>query len=203
MRSAKLWIYEVDEKALVVTSRDVGRLHSVRSRSSASGTPVVNEVEFGYTPLWQVERLWQHATGAVTYDGSGDPTGDTRMVKQTYATVAVNDSGANVNFRRLIELAYPRNVNTGTPVTSTLVYDHGSSSSAGSIISRVAGLTLDSTAIVEYEHVGGGLVTPVDYVVPDIQLDRTLSAEGKRRIGSYTTQAAGVYPALDRFGRTV
>ncbi len=36
---------------------DAGRLHSVRSRSSDSGNPVVNEVEFAYTPLWPVDRL--------------------------------------------------------------------------------------------------------------------------------------------------
>jgi RHS repeat-associated protein len=182
---------------------DAGRPSTVRSRSSASGNPIVNEVEFGYTKLWQIDRLWQHAKGEVDYDGSGDPTGDTRLVRQTWVSTAVTASGSSVNHSRMTELKYPRNVNTGSPVTATLAYDYGSSSSPGNVISRVAGLSLDSTAIVNYEHVGAGLVTLVDYAVPDVQLDRTLSADGKRRFDTYTTQAAGVYPGLDRFGRIV
>ncbi|MEY4534579.1 MAG: hypothetical protein RLZZ246_897 [Planctomycetota bacterium] len=182
---------------------DAGRPSTVRSRSSASGNPIVNEVEFGYTKLWQIDRLWQHAKGEVDYGGGGDPTWDTRLVRQTWVSTAVTASGSSVNHSRMTELKYPRNVNTGTPVTATLTYEYGSSSSPGNIISRVAGLSLDSTAIVSYEHVGAGLVTLVDYAVPDVQLDRTLSADGKRRFDTYTTQAAGIYPGLDRFGRII
>lgn len=44
----------------------------------------------------------------------------------------------------------------------------------------------------------------VDYPAVDIQLDRTWSAvDRKRRTNGWTSQAAGVYPGLDRFGRVV
>ncbi|HRQ73077.1 MAG TPA: RHS repeat-associated core domain-containing protein [Phycisphaerales bacterium] len=54
---------------------------------------------------------------------------------------------------------------------------------------------------VAYSHVGLGLAAEVDYPVADVQLDRTASGDGKRRTQGFTTQAAGVYPGWDRFGR--
>jgi len=45
------------------------------------------------------------------------------------------------------------------------------------------------------------MVAEVDYPAPDIQIDRTLSHGGKRRMQGKTTQNAGIYPGWDRFGR--
>src|SRR5690606_37908374 len=145
---------------------DAGRPSTVRSRSSASGNPIINVVEYGYTKRWEIDRLWQHSKGEVTYDGSGDPTGDTRLVRQNYSSTPVTSTADSVNHSRVTELKYPRNVNTGTPVTATLAYDYGASTAPGNKISRVAGLSLDSTAIVNYEHVGAGIVVVTDYAVP-------------------------------------
>jgi YD repeat-containing protein len=48
------------------------------------------------------------------------------------------------------------------------------------------------------------LFAVVDYPAVDIQLDRTWSAaDRKRRTNGWTSQAAGVYPGLDRFGRVI
>jgi hypothetical protein len=65
--------------------------------------------------------------------------------------------------------------------------------------SRAAGDT--KTEVVAFSHVGLGLAAEVDYPVSDVQLDRTASGDGKRRTQGFTTQAAGVYPGWDRFGR--
>jgi hypothetical protein len=44
----------------------------------------------------------------------------------------------------------------------------------------------------------------VDYPTVDIQLDRTWSAaDRKHRTNGWPSQAAGVYPGLDRFGRVI
>ena len=44
----------------------------------------------------------------------------------------------------------------------------------------------------------------VDYPTVDIQLDRTWNAaDRKRRTNGWASQAAGVYPGLDRFGRVI
>src|SRR5690554_354010 len=43
----------------------------------------------------------------------------------------------------------------------------------------------------------------VDYPEIDVQLDRTLTHDGKRRTQGYTTGTQGQYPGWDRFGREV
>ncbi|HRQ73078.1 MAG TPA: RHS repeat-associated core domain-containing protein [Phycisphaerales bacterium] len=77
-------------------------------------------------------------------------------------------------------------------------------SSPPSLVRRSISLGPDAqnqTEVVAYSHVGLGLAAEVDYPVPDVQLDRTASGDGKRRTQGFTTQAAGVYPGWDRFGR--
>lgn len=180
---------------------DDGRVARVASRSSASGNPILNEVAFEYTELGQIAKVWQDANGVVSESG-GAPTGDTRLVAYAYASAAVNSAAAVKNYSRLSSMDYPRNANSGSSlVTASLAYDYGSSTSVDNIVSRVSGMALDSTKIVNYAHIGRGIVALVDYEVPDVQLDRTLSHDGKRRTVGYTTQSVGVYPGLDRYGR--
>ena len=72
----------------------------------------------------------------------------------------------------------------------------------------MAGLYQSSTGygsaadIVEYTYLGLGTPVVVDYPGSvDVQLDRTLSPNGKRAAAGYATQAAGLYPGFDQFGR--
>ena len=58
--------------------------------------------------------------------------------------------------------------------------------------------------LAAYRRAGMDLFAVVDYPTVDIQLDRTWSAaDRKRRTNGWTSQAAGVYPGLDRFGRVI
>jgi hypothetical protein len=58
--------------------------------------------------------------------------------------------------------------------------------------------------LAAYRRAGMDLFAVVDYPAVDIQLDRTWSGiNRKRRTHGWTSQAAGVYPGLDRFRRWV
>lgn len=93
------------------------------------------------------------------------------------------------------------------PDGSQLNYEYGATTGdTDDLISRVTTLSLGSgtpTDIVNYDHVGLGMFAEVDYAVPDVQLDRTASHDGKRAIQGFSTQTAGLYPGWDRFGRVV
>ncbi len=56
-------------------------------------------------------------------------------------------------------------------------------------------------AALSDQHVGLGMVAEVDYPVIDVQLDRTVSHDGKRNNQGFTSQTSGIYPGWDRFGR--
>ena len=76
-------------------------------------------------------------------------------------------------------------------------------------LSRVSTLGFNSPngtryPLAAYRRAGMDLFAVVDYPAVDIQLDRTWSAaDRKRRTNGWTSQAAGVYPGLDRFGRVI
>ncbi len=176
---------------------DAGRLERVTSLDD--GDSPVNEVRFAYTPLHQVAEVWQDHNGAVEVD-TGEPDTDTRVVRYAYDTV---DSTAG-NYTRVSEMDYPRNINSGSPVTAVLEYQYGAG--LNDAISRVENLEIDDwVEVVKYDYIGSGVFAQVDYVGPsgstDVQLDRTASADGKRNTQGHTTQSSGVYPGLDRFGR--
>ncbi|MBX3354487.1 MAG: hypothetical protein KF724_02180 [Phycisphaeraceae bacterium] len=182
-----------------------GRLLKVTSLESA-GPTVRNEVEFKYTALGQVEKVYQHSKGAVTYDGGGDPTGDTRLVSYLYANDAINADSTG-NYSRQIGLAYPRKINSSGHDPEVLEYAFGSAGGTDDRISRVNeflfNLTSSSnTSMVNHEYVGLGRTILVDLVQPDVQLDFTLSPDGKRSSGvSAAKQTVGYYPGYDQFGR--
>ncbi|QKK07474.1 MAG: hypothetical protein HND58_04405 [Planctomycetota bacterium] len=167
-----------------------GRVELVESLDSTPA--VVNGVKFGYNSLWQVEDVFQDPNSAVTETG-GTPTGDTMVVRYGYSEDATN------NHSRLTSMTYPDG--------SQLNYEYGATTGdTDDLISRVTTLSLGSgtpTDIVNYDHVGLGMFAEVDYAVPDVQLDRTASHDGKRAIQGFSTQTAGLYPGWDRFGRVV
>jgi len=169
---------------------DLGRLDTAKSLDS---TTVVNAVQFTYTPLWQVEHVYQDPDGDLTFSG-GTPTGTTKAVSYSYAT---STSG---NYSRLSALAYPDGSNAP--------YEYGSSGGINDRISRVWRLNLDgltgassNDTLAEYTYVGLDMPAVVDLATADVQLDRTFSHEGKRYSAGKTTQTAGTYPGWDRFGR--
>jgi len=180
-------------KGIQIGYDSFGRVLDVESLDSSS--VVLNGVEFGYSPLWQVSAVYQDPTGAVTYDGAGDPTGDTEVVRYAYS------ESASGNHSRLTSMTYPDG--------SVLQHHYGSSTGdTDDLVSRVTRLSIGPSAqsqtdIVLYDHVGLGMFAEVDYAVPDIQLDRTASHDGKRAIQGFSTQTTGLYPAWDRFGRVI
>lgn len=168
----------------------LGRLDTAKSLDS---TTVVNAVQFKYTPLWQVEHVYQDPHGDLTFSG-GTPTGTTKAVTYSYAT------STSANYSRLSALAYPDGSNAP--------YDYGDSGEINDRISRVEALKLDGLTgasshdtLAAYTYVGLDMPSVVDYATADVQLDRTFSHEGKRYSAGKTTQTAGSYPGWDRFGR--
>ena len=187
-------------EAIGATYDDFGRLLEVTSYSDYTDettNTVKNQVELAYTKLWQVKEVYQDHDGAVAYDGSGVPTGNGVRVRYAYGDADV-DAG---NFSRQTSMTYPDgavwNRYYGGPVVS--------SGSIDMDISRATALRIDGgstdPANVKYGFIGLDIVGRVDYPIPDVQLDRTVSHEGKRRYGTVTTQSAGIYPGLDKFGR--
>ncbi len=170
---------------------DFGRLQRVTSYTDAAGTTAKNQAEFAYSPLWQIEQIYQDYDGAVSHDGSGVPTGNTRRVQYAYDSAAVGLG----NRSRLSALTYP----DGT----VLDHSYGSQNSLDDDIARLTRMVIDGsqTDLVLYEHLGLGMIAAVDYATADVQLDRTVSHNGKRRTQAYQTQNAGAYPGWDRFGR--
>lgn len=174
----------------------LGRLSVVRSdKQLVSSVIVANAVEFTYTPLWQVDRVFQNVSGDIVRSGN-TPTAPTVAVAYGYSTTAAPTSGTSASdFSRVSQLTYPSG--------NTISYGYDSSESIDDRISRIQSIANPSTSqtIVSYKHVGLDMFALVDYPQPDVQLDRTMSAEGKRRIHSFSSQNAGVYPGWDRHGR--
>ena len=173
----------------------VNKVESLDDEDLGVGS-VVNGVTYEYTPLWQVSKMHQDLDGVASING----TGGTETVEYVYTTSEFDDDAMSVashNLTRLDDLVYPSD-STGSP---TVTVRYGGTSSADNFTSRPIGFDFDGTSSVLYEHVGWGRIAEVDYAAPDVQLDRTFSHEGKRNTQFYSSQAAGVYPGWDRFGR--
>jgi RHS repeat-associated protein len=188
------WGTSIDDRVRKIRAafNEMGRLASVESLGAFDA--VLNEVEFAYTPLGQIAKLYQDHDGEVELS-SGLPSGNTRLVELEYATAAVGFG----NYTRRSAMVYP----TG----ARLEYHYGSSGSVDDDFSRVRSLTLDGVGLtdelVEYTYLGLSLPIATDYPVPDVQLDGTLGHDGARRVFAYTSQTQGRYPAFDRLGRLV
>lgn len=186
-----------------------GRLLKVTSLEHDETTPVVrNEVEFGYTPLGQIARVYQDPTSAVAYDGGGIPTNDsdTRLVGYDYENAEIG-SDSTGNFSRQSALDYPRKLNSSGQTPETLEYAFGTPGAIDDRISRVKQFKFNltsgtNTAMANYSYVGMSRAIIVDFDQPDVQLDFTLSLDGKRSTGiGSAKQTVGYYPGFDQFGR--
>ncbi|MFN0132480.1 MAG: DUF6531 domain-containing protein, partial [Phycisphaerales bacterium] len=168
----------------------MGRLGTVKSYNATPA--VVNAVEFLYTPLWQVRKLYQDHNSDITRT-SETPTGDTRVVQYGYDDNIVGQG----NWSRLTAMTYP----DGT----VLDYAYGTSNAINDKISRINSIAYasESPELAIYSYVGLDMFAVVDYGQADVQLDRTFSHDGKRRSRGQTTQGQGVYPGWDRFGRVI
>ena len=190
-------------RAITVSYDAAGRMLEVRTAADELGTSVSSGVGFTYTPLWQVASVVQNPTGSALAT-NGTPAAGSRSVSYAYATVlpstAATPPATGDNFSRLSTTTYPT---TSTVVTQTYA------SGLDARLSRVSGLSLNSPngtryALASYRRLGMDTFAVVDYPAVDIQLDRTWSpSDRKRRTNGWTSQAAGVYPGLDRFGRVV
>ncbi len=184
-------------KRIGVTYDNLGRLSTGISYTNENGTGPANGIEFKYAPLWQVARVYQDHNSAATYDpGTGVPSGDTKVVQYTYVSTAPAGPGNASNYSRLTSMAYP----DGT----ALNYAYGTGGHPDDLTHRVVSLSspfLWGNNIVEYQRVGLDMFAEVDYAASNVQLDRTFSQDGKRRTNGHSTQATGLYPGWDRFGR--
>ncbi|MCX5651811.1 MAG: dockerin type I domain-containing protein [Planctomycetota bacterium] len=190
-------------RAISVSYDAAGRMLEVRTATDELGANSSSGVGFTYTPLWQVASVVQHPTRAA-FAANGTPAAGSRSVSYAYATVlpstAATPPATGDNFSRLSTTTYPT---TSTVVTQTYA------SGLDARLSRVSGLSLNSPngtrySLAAYRRLGMDTFAVVDYPAVDIQLDRTWSpSDRKRRTNGWTSQAAGVYPGLDRFGRVV
>lgn len=177
---------------------NLGRLDRARSFTDHQGTVIKNSVRFRYTPLWQVAKVYQDRNGEVETTGGADgpPSGDTNVIEYGYTY----SSGGNYN--RVSTLTYPK---FGPPAPTVETLKYGTAGSPDDRISRLVSLTATGVALGQdfaiYGYLGLNMAALVDYPVPDIQLDRTFSHDGKRRTRGHTTQTQGNYPGWDRFGR--
>ncbi len=157
----------------------LGRL--ARTESLDISQSVVNAVDFTYTPLWQIDRVYQQHDGAVT---AASP-----YIDYNYANAGM----ASGNWSRLDRLTY-------TSATEAIQYKYGSS--LNDRISRLDSMEfVGGSSLTQYDYLGSSMIAAVDYPTPDVQLDRTFSHEGKRRTQGFSGQDVGVYPGWDRFGR--
>lgn len=180
---------------------DAGRLERVTSLKDG-GTPTVkNQVEIAYTPLWQIAKVYQDSEGEVAKVIGGAPDANTRLVGYSHETEGMADG----NYSRVIGLDYPRRSNaSGSP--ETLDIDYGTAGEANDLISRPQLLKINMSSssgqvtLAKYRFLGLSTPVVVDLDAPDIQLDRTLSLDG-RRMPEPGVSPLGNYPGFDKFGR--
>ena len=168
------------------TSYDsLGRRSKVTSYSDYGGgsQAVENEVEFVYNDdiMGALVSLKQQHDGSV---GGSSP-----VVEYSYSTEDVDDG----NYQRLNVIEYP------SWLERLSVY--GTSGSSSDTISRQTAVERQNffisshSQLANYQYIGLGMITEVDYVRPDIQLDFKAAHNGERNDGDY--------PGYDRFGRVV
>lgn len=176
----------------------LGRLSNAASYEDSSAIIIRDEVELGYTPLWQIETIAQQHDGAV--DGSSP------VVSYVYDNAAPStDSGKHheKNYSRLIEVIYPTDAGNANP---TVAYEYGVGAGTDDLIGRVSKIQVDALDqasgmrdLAIYERIGMGLTARVT-VSPSLGdyqpvLDRTRNLNGTLADGGDS------YPAYDRFGR--
>lgn len=156
-----------------------GQLDQVQT---LSGTTVKNAAEFTYNSMGQVLKVLQQTDGVVT---TSSPA-----VEYAYSI-----SGSS-NIARLLTQTYPH--------SGVLAYQYGTGLDAS--ISRIKSISLSnlsttSTSLVSYDYLGLDVPVGVDLPLIDVQLDNTMTDDGKRSIRNHTSQTNGLYGGWDRFGR--
>jgi len=189
--SVSTWIKRIE------TAYDaVGQLSSVQSYDTDTATTPKNAVMFAYTPLGEVDSIFQDHNGLIEQSG-GTPLNDTRKVAYSYSRGYPSAGSGGSTYSRIQQLTYP----DGT----ALSYTFGSSGSVDDRISRITDIGLPgffgSTKVVKYGYVGLAMDAEVNYHAADVQLDRSFSQDGKRRTHGQTSQSEAVYPGWDQFGR--
>lgn len=179
------------------TYTTAGKLDKVTSYDAVTSGNAVNEVAFTYSSLLQIASVVQDVDSAVNTSPNNTVT-----VGYSYTNTAAARSGTlSGNVSRLASMTYPDG--------SAVNYSYASGSGTAGIddrISRLTAINLPSFApgaqdLVKYQYVGSNWPSAVQYPFISAGLDRTLDEAGKRRLGSFTSQAQGVYPGWDQFGR--
>ena len=177
---------------------NLGRITNATSHTTtASSGNIRDEVEITYTPLWQVEKIYQQHDEVVN-------TSTSPYVEYFYANAAID--GARDNYSRLSSVRYPTDASNSR---DTVKYTYGTDT-IDDRISRVMKLEVlglngaDSGGspiladLINYERIGLGMTAKATIGLGgswDVMLDRTVDHEGDR--------ASGLYPAFDKFGRIV
>ena len=126
-----------------------------------------------YDALWQVEKVYQNALGAVDDDGVGT---DSPKVYYTYGTQAVSSG----NYHHRDTQVYPD--------SASVVYTHDG-------IGRISNVRPgDATYGFDYKYIGLDMPAKLDNIRIDVQLDYSADSAGNRDV-------AGQYPGYDAFGR--
>ncbi len=179
--------------ALAYAYDDLGRLQTATSLTALGGT-VINEIEREYDALWRLDKLHQRVDGAVR-DGGGGLNASTQTVNYTYTTEAADDATANDgNLSRMWEMDYPSEISS----IATYTVGFGGGTDPRERVSLVKGMRFGSD-IVAYDWLGVSTPVKVDYLYPEIELDRSVWLEGSSP--AQGSRIAGQYPGLDRFGR--
>ena len=182
------------------TYDSLGRMSSVASFTDAAGTTYRDEVQMGYTSLWQIETVTQQHDGAV----------DSSSAQVSYRYESLKPTAGDKNYTRLTDIVYPTD-NSGSGSDQTVQYTYATGvddrlsrlNSIGVEKFNQPGGGSDIQELISYTRIGLGLMaqsklnwnnTPggtsaIDYIT----LDRTVEHDG--------TLTAGTYPAMDRFGR--
>ncbi len=163
----------------------------------------------------------QNSTGPAFTSGS-TPAAGAKSLRYRYDTLAHSSSNTNAhNFTRQSHLDLPAfALSSNTSLWSTdYNYDDHVGGAINGRISRVGNIFVAADEVVpsdapwtyvaaSYHYAGIGTVIGVEAGEQQIALDRTWSngssySSRKRRLAGFTSQAAGVYPGMDRFGRVV
>lgn len=170
----------------------LGRMSSVASFEDTAGTVYRDEVQMGYTPLWQVETVTQQHDGAV----------DSNSAQVLYKYASESPVNGDKNYTRLTDIVYPTD-NTGGTSDQTVEYLY--SSGVDDRLSRINNIGVMDfqqagvANLVNYKRIGLGILAQSKVnvqsasAIDSFTLDRTFEHDG--------TQTAGTYPALDKFGR--
>lgn len=173
-----------------------GRLVIASSYEDTGAITIRDQVELGYTGLWQIETLTQQHDDEV----------DSSSPQLLYRYDTQPNTYGTENYSRVIEMVYPTD-NEGDPMDHTVVYTYDDTG-VDDNISRVTSIGVSELTgsagiqdLIKYDRIGLGMTAIAlmpnvnDTSYDGIQLDRTVEHNG--------TRTSGKYPAFDKYGRIV